>query len=102
MKDIITCPTCGGNLEKPAGTGDDYVCDTCGHRLTDDGIHIRPVRLTLHTDPNPTPQELSQDDRLVSCLLVVADMDKKPADRKHQRHLAQMALSLLREADIIT
>lgn len=42
MKDVITCPTCGGNLEKPAGTGDDYVCDTCGHRLTDDGIHIRP------------------------------------------------------------
>lgn len=54
MKDIITCPTCGGHLERDAHSlSDPYVCDTCEHIMTLDGEHIppesphkRPFRLT--------------------------------------------------------
>lgn len=44
MKDVIDCPTCGGNLSRNAySLSDDYLCDCCGHVLTLDGEHIEPT-----------------------------------------------------------
>lgn len=43
MPDVILCPTCGGNLEKPTSSLEElYTCDVCGHRL-EDGVHIPPA-----------------------------------------------------------
>lgn len=35
MKDVITCPECGGNLIREDELQDLYLCDCCGFRLVD-------------------------------------------------------------------
>lgn len=45
MKDVINCPSCGGNLQRNAhSVSDDYECD-CGHRLE--------FNSNLHHPPEP-------------------------------------------------
>lgn len=57
--------------------------------------------MTLTTNPHPTDQEMTQDDRLLSCLLAVAEMETRPASRAHQKRLARMARALLVEAGVL-
>ena len=41
MRDVIDCPTCGGQLIKAVELEEVYLCDVCGNRL-EDGMHHAP------------------------------------------------------------